>query len=379
MIHVLLIDDEEHALDILEILLNQMGNLVISGKYTNPMKAIEVIHHTQVDAVFLDIDMPGMKGMDVAKEIQRVNPNIQIIFTTAYAEYAIEAFEIRSLDYLLKPIRMERLADSVNRIQETKTEENTKIESRALVVCMGDFSIHLSNAKNEQIIWRTNKEKELCAFLIHHLGQVVHRDVILEALWPESNVEKARTYLHTCISLLRKNLRTFDLPATVTKTGSGYALDLGDMGCDVRELEELLDQILKGEAVLRPKWMEKLNHLYKADYMDHCDFDWARTKKESLAKKYVQALRYGFLYFKKVKQFSDAIECLHKILELTPESEQDGRELIKLLLILGKRNEAILVYRQLEASVKDQLGVELEEETKRLYLPFASMELGMRS
>jgi len=376
MIHVLIIDDEEHAIDILEIMLNQIGTLVVQGKYTNPLKAIEDIKHTKVDAVFLDIDMPGIKGMEVAKEIQEINPNIQIIFTTAYAEYAIEAFEIRSLDYLLKPIRMERLVDSVNRIQQTNTEVSPK--TQAMVICMGDFSIHMQNGKQEQVIWRTNKEKELCAFLVHHQGQVVHRDVILEALWPESNAEKARTYLHTCISLLRKNLRTFNLPATVSKAGSGYTLDLGNMGCDVKELEELLDQILK-EKVVRPGWMEKLDRLYKADYLDHCDYEWARTKKELLANKYIQCLRSGFVYFKNEKRFSEANECLQKILKITPESEQDGRELIKLLISQRKRNEAIMVYRQLEASVRDQLGVELEEQTKQLYPQFASAESETRS
>lgn len=131
MIRVMLIDDEEDALDLLEILLGQLGNVQVIGRYMNPVEAIEVIRTLQsngrespIDAVFLDNRMPGMNGMEVARAIRQMIPQMPIIFTTAHAEYAVEAFEIQSIDYLLKPFTPDRLQNAVTRVQHSMSHSS---------------------------------------------------------------------------------------------------------------------------------------------------------------------------------------------------------------------------------------------------------------
>ncbi|WP_282936159.1 response regulator [Paenibacillus sp. RC67] len=380
MIRVVLIDDEEHALDMLEIMLRELGNVDIVGKYMNPLKAVEDIKQQQVDAVFLDIEMPGMKGVDVARIIQTTHPGLHIIFTTAYAEYAIEAFEIHSLDYLLKPIKQERLHHSVKRIEEAvigRSGGREEIEGPR-ICCMGGFSVQLGKNESAQLSWRTNKEKELCALLVHRSGQTVESAAIMEALWPESNAEKARTYLHTCISLLRKNIRESGLPLAVHKTGNGYSLDCGSLVCDATELEQLLDKTLE-ETGLGVQRLERIMALYKGDYLEDCDFIWAFLRREKMADKYAQALRKLSQFFKSNGQFSYALECLRRIVAISPDSEQDSRELMKLHMEMGERKEAIKVYRQLELEVRERLNVELEQETVGLYQQLTSPNFRIRS
>lgn len=380
MIRVVLIDDEEHALDMLEIMLRELGNVDIAGKYMNPLQAVEDIKQQQVDAVFLDIEMPGMKGVDVARVIQTAHPGLHIIFTTAYAEYAIEAFEIHSLDYLLKPIKQERLHQSFKRIEEAVMRRSVEREESdgPRIRCMGGFSVQLGNAGSAQLSWRTNKEKELCALLVHRSGQTVESVVIMEALWPESNAEKARTYLHTCISLLRKNIRESGLPFTVHKTGNGYSLDCNNLVCDATELEQLLDNTLEGTG-LGVKLLERIMALYEGDYLEDCDFTWALLRREKLADKYVHALRKLSQFFRSNGQLSHVLECLRTIVSISPESEQDSRELMKLHMEMGDRKEAIKVYRQLELEVRDRLDVELEAETVGLYTQLTSSNFRVRS
>ncbi|MEK8129013.1 response regulator [Paenibacillus filicis] len=367
----MLIDDEEHALELLEMMLRDLGNVEIVGKYINPLLAIEDIKQHQLDAVFLDIEMPGMKGVDVARAIQAAHPGVHIIFTTAFTEYAVEAFEIQSLDYLLKPIRMERLQHSIKRLEEAVMGRGTAKEGNEgsegpRICCMGGFSIQLGKSETTQVSWRTLKEKELCALLVHRSGQTVERAVIMEALWPESDAEKARSYLHTCISLLRKNIRESGLPLALYKTGNGYSLDCGSVVCDVSELEGLLDMTLEGKG-LGVQQFEQIVALYNGDYLESCDFIWAFRRREELVHKYVHALRKLSQSFYKKSQLSYTLECLRRVVAISPDSEQDSRKLMKLHMEMGNRKEAIQVYRQLELEVRERLNIEMEQETVRLY------------
>ena len=109
------IDDEEHAIDTLVNYINKFPGLNLVGTCINPLKAIDDITSTnQVDIVFLDVDMPEISGLDVADII---SPHTAVIFTTAYPNYAVQAFEKNGSDFLLKPISFERFTKSVTKVQ----------------------------------------------------------------------------------------------------------------------------------------------------------------------------------------------------------------------------------------------------------------------
>src|SRR5690606_29971609 len=137
----------------------------------NPVQAIEALRASPVDAVFLDNEMPGMKGMVAARRMREIQPQLPIVFTTAHAEYAVEAFEIQSTDYLLKPLEPSRLQQAVSRIRQAVSRSRDEERSDVVIQCMGGFSITVPNDDNRLIPWKTNKEKELCAFLVHHEGK----------------------------------------------------------------------------------------------------------------------------------------------------------------------------------------------------------------
>lgn len=307
MIQVVLVDDEEHALDMLSILLHQMEEVAVAGTFTNPLTALDAMKHMQVDAVFLDIEMPGMNGLDLARALQANQPHIQIIFTTAYAEHAIEAFEIYSVDYLLKPIRSERLRQSIQRVREGNSSK-TPAEG-PFIQCMGGFAVHLGGLEQGQMSWRTTKEKELCAFLVSRRGQAVEQPIVIEALWPEAEADKTRAYLYTCVSLIRKNFRSHNLPVAINKVGNGYILQLGGLRCDLFELEALLDETLKGEG-LGIERLEQLAALYRGDYLMEHDYSWGFMKREQLAERYTEALRTLYANFQQLQQTAYAIRCL---------------------------------------------------------------------
>lgn len=114
-IKTLLVDDEYLALNLLEAFINQIPGMEIVAKVKSPIKALEVISQSQVDLLFLDIQMPTLSGNQLLKTLK--NPPLTI-FTTAYADYAVEAFELNIVDYLLKPFSFERFLQAVNKAKE---------------------------------------------------------------------------------------------------------------------------------------------------------------------------------------------------------------------------------------------------------------------
>jgi len=120
MIRALIVDDEQAARDRLRQLLSSAEDITFVAEAENGDQALEKILETQPDLVFLDIHMPGRSGLEVAASLQAPRP--KIIFCTAFDQYAIEAFELHAVDYLLKPVSRARLAQSVDRVRESIIE-----------------------------------------------------------------------------------------------------------------------------------------------------------------------------------------------------------------------------------------------------------------
>lgn len=126
-IKVIIVDDEPLALDIVESFVSRMPNLELIGRCENAIEAMEILKTKEVDLMFLDIQMPQITGIDFLKSLR--NPPL-VIFTTAYAEYALEGFELDAVDYLLKPIALDRFMKSVNKAEERLQlkKQNSTIE-----------------------------------------------------------------------------------------------------------------------------------------------------------------------------------------------------------------------------------------------------------
>ena len=118
MIRCAIIDDEPLAVKLLETYISKLDYLLLVSAHTNPMEGLTQLKTTPVDLLFLDIQMPELSGVQLARLISE---ETKIIFTTAYPEYAVEGFELKALDYLVKPIALVRFIDAVERYQKFST------------------------------------------------------------------------------------------------------------------------------------------------------------------------------------------------------------------------------------------------------------------
>ena len=121
MMRALIVDDEIYAREEMEAMLNETGEFLVAGKCANALEAMQAIRKEKPDVLFLDIQMPVINGFELLGMIdQAVMPNV--VFVTAYDEYALKAFEENALDYLLKPVEKERLLKTVEKLKKRSAE-----------------------------------------------------------------------------------------------------------------------------------------------------------------------------------------------------------------------------------------------------------------
>jgi two-component system, LytTR family, response regulator len=120
----IIIEDEPLAQTLLEQHLQQLKGYELLGKFENPIQALDIIQEKRIDVIFLDINMPGMSGLGLLQTFTDYRPHV--VFTTAYPEYAIDAFDYNVVDYLVKPISFERFVKAINKVKDRMILANFK-------------------------------------------------------------------------------------------------------------------------------------------------------------------------------------------------------------------------------------------------------------
>jgi len=128
LIRAYVVDDERLAVQRLTRLLNDTGRVTVVGSTTDPQQALEALGAADVDVVFLDIQMPEMTGLDL---VERLDRQVPVVFTTAYDRYALEAFAVNSIDYLLKPIETARLEKALDKLERLRGQAAPDIRALA--------------------------------------------------------------------------------------------------------------------------------------------------------------------------------------------------------------------------------------------------------
>ena len=126
MLTCIIVEDEFPAREELKYFLTKHKEISLEKEFENPIDSLKYLQENKVDVVFLDINMPELDGMSLGKILTKLNPNIKIIFITAYRDYAAEAFEIKAFDYLLKPYSEKRITEVLNNLTMIKDNSPTK-------------------------------------------------------------------------------------------------------------------------------------------------------------------------------------------------------------------------------------------------------------
>lgn len=363
MINVILIDDEEHALLEMEYLLSSYNKINIVGKFINPVVAMEKIKELKPQVVFLDISMPQLSGLSMAKELFGNGGETGIVFVTAHDSYAVEAFDVQALDYLLKPIAKSRLDQTVNKIFGMK-QDQTGIKSKKLEIkTMGHFQIGW--AGEAPIKWRIEKNRELFAFLLHNEGTEVSKDRIIDQIWSDYVLDRASHQLHNSIYYIRKTLEEYGISQEQMHISRGYHLLLGDVYYDRKIVELRLREFNARKPSIDE--IEDLLSLIKGDYLQFEDWPWAAYEREILSKQGTDLLIMLAQSYMAAGEYSKAEAALRKAFLRNSFDENITMLFLELCKKNGDKAKAAKHYAEYCKYLNDELAIFPSEKIKKLY------------
>ena len=181
-LRAIVVDDEQLARDELGYLLGQVGGVEVIGQAGNGIEALTAIDRFQPDVVFLDVQMPGLTGFEVARRLVDRQARSHIIFVTAYDQHAIEAFEVNAVDYLLKPVEQARLEVALDRARRRISSERVLNGSPAATPGVNNAQLE----KIVELVTERHSRRERLAIRIGERFMLVQaEDVIYASLGDE--------------------------------------------------------------------------------------------------------------------------------------------------------------------------------------------------
>lgn len=348
----MIVDDEVPALKMLEKLVVDHDKLTLVYSTHQAETVLAKLEDVKPELILLDINMGGISGVDLAEEINRLEPSIQIIFITAYSEYAVKAFELNALDYLLKPVTKKRFNQGISRISFEETQTITSSDKIKMAV-FGEGLI--MDYKGVPIELRTKKAYELLFLLRHHFREGVTKDVMMEKLWEHQTKESSTMMLHTTIYQIRQSFKKAGLQNPIQYKQGRYYLIL-----EVEHDLDVVEEMIQKEPSL--EGTEYIISTYVGLYLEQEHVEWASIYRNDLHQRVLEYIMYSIK--------SDAISYinLHTFIERNKEDVISKEQCVEEILnyydrhhykieaqIFGKR---VLRHWETELHLPLPLGIE---------------------
>lgn len=263
---IIAVDDERTALNLLTRAITEAAPDAELRAFQGVTKAIaELDAGYRPDAAFLDIEMPVMTGLELAKQIQLRSPKTNIIFITGYSDYAFDALSVRPSGYLMKPVDKEQILTELNNLRIPA--EKAEAKKRIRVQCFGDFEVFVDGAPLD---FEKSKAKELLAYMVERRGAGCSAARIAAALWEDGIYDRARQKQFSAIrSSLMKTLSGAGADEVVNKGAHELCVDPEAFECDYYEA-------LSGS-------IEAIN-AFNGEYMKQ--YEWADLTAETLSERF---------------------------------------------------------------------------------------------
>ncbi|AJK89756.1 DNA-binding response regulator [Lysinibacillus fusiformis] len=368
---IVLIDDEYLSITRLKTLLEEskVPGIEVVGEYTDSLKAMDEIQSLQPSVVFLDIVMPDMDGLALGEKIQELLPDVEIVFTTGFDQYALDAFNLHAVDYLLKPIQISRLEKTLDRLEQINNKHKKSSRNSTIINLFGGLRVVLPDGQTQILKWRTSKAKELFAYLLNHRDEIIYRDTILELFWPESDRDKASKQLYTAIYTIRQTLKNYGLEGVQISSpllNSGYKLLLEQTVVDVEQWLSSLKALPSLEKSTVDQH-EQVFQLYTGDYLGDCDYLWAESEKERLRRLWLHHAHQLSEFYITNENYSAAIKVQETVQALFAGEEENYFILMKLYDLLNNVAAVEEQYLLLKKALQEHLAVEPSEEIENWY------------
>lgn len=361
MLRVMIVDDEGLSIKRLSRLLSESSLVEVCNTFQHPLEAYEYAQTHPIDVAFLDISMPHINGMKLSALLTGLNEEINIIFVTGYEEYAVQAFEMSALDYLMKPVNEERLGRTLAKIKKARniTESSPDIS----VFLFNGFKLFLGNSKNVPLKLRSPKTEELFVFLVYK--GTVNKEEIIDVLWPKLDYDKALRNLNTNLYYIRKALGMNKSHPGISVTRNEISIDRNRLHCDVYEFEKMAKQF-QTTGMTDPALVDKVESLYVGPLLNGRVYSWSSEWVRNCEQALISLLEAASRHCLTEGHYDIAFRYFDQILKLDDLREDIYYEAIRLYVRLGRKAEAIRYYHRLEEILLTELGSKPDPEVSKL-------------
>jgi len=282
-----IVDDEYYALEGLRMELEEIGGIEVVGMFEDSQKLLEEITKLSPDIIFIDIEMPRMSGFEVLERLPGIGVTPSIVFVTAYSHYAVKAFEINAVDYIVKPVTRSRLLKTLERI---KPEVRQEIQKTVEINCFRHFSI-MAGDKEINTGWRTRKAEELIAYLLCEKGRYVAKEKIADALWPALDGEKSVSNLYLAYYYIKKQEDRLGVKIPIESERGKMRICLEEVACDMVRFDGLVEAIADTKSADEAALMETAVELYQGALLEDRYYSWAVDFQQKYEIEYIKLLR----------------------------------------------------------------------------------------
>ena len=250
--NLLIVDDEKAAVEVLGKRLREvLGDDAVLFTASSGREAIEIVQSEPVDVMFLDVEMPGMNGLEIAKQVKATYPKTNIIMCTAYEQYALKAWELFISGYLVKPASPDDIRKALEHLR-------TPVVECLTVQCFGNFEVFF---RGEIVNFGRSGAKELFAYLVNRRGAGVSSGELSEVLRGDAvDPELKKASVRKYVMEIRKALTPIGFEDALRHTRDSYSVNPARLDCDYY-------RFLEGDPAAR--------NTYNGEFMSQ--YDWAET------------------------------------------------------------------------------------------------------
>ncbi len=384
MLRAVTVDDELPNHLLLMRFIEAEGQMNVVGQFTDPLSFLAEAADLNPDVAFIDIEMPVMSGLELAEQLVTLCPDVEVVFVTAFSQYAIEAFHVNALDYLLKPVdfqEMKRVSEKLQKIvlmkEHPPAEASPERENPGKILCLGEFEVY-GTASERKVQWLTVKVEELLAYLLMYAEKSVSKESLCEVLWPDSDYENALMNLYSTVCRLRKTIRNAGVPVQIKSDKDGYRLEAGDCFIDYQAFEDLAGDLKKdGSDPGTDQDVDGLveaGRLYRGELFGARSYQWSASRSEEINRHYRQLCYSLAGYYTRENRLEQGAEQLNKLLESFPDEEEACMQLMTILARQKDQAAVERLYQRYTTYLETEMNVAPTLQFQKHYASLSSGE-----